>query len=237
MCPACGASAVANGVCERCGYAEGASNTCPHCNAVARAEPRGEGETRTWVCAVCGGPRVTGNLGGERGKRALREAKARSSRDAVERARAFGWSFLAFATLVPSLLLASLVPSAALAIFAAVSAVLALRASARSRRARRERDDALERAWLSAAEEVASRSKTGITAEELGERLRIGPHLADRLLTKLTVHERTRIDVSDDAEIRYSVAVTDEGESDREREARALAEENADELARGESRR
>jgi hypothetical protein len=43
-----------------------------------------------------------------------------------------------------------------------------------------------------------------VTVDGLAQALGVEPAEAERLLTELTVHERTRIDVGDDAEVRYS---------------------------------
>jgi hypothetical protein len=45
-----------------------------------------------------------------------------------------------------------------------------------------------------------------VTAGDLAKELSIDPARADALLTQLAVHDKTRIDVGDDAEVRYSVA-------------------------------
>jgi hypothetical protein len=84
-------------------------------------------------------------------------------------------------------------------------AALAVGARARASRATEAAGEALGRAWLAAAEEVASQAANGITVAELASRLKIDPERADKLLTQLAVHDRTRIDVDDDAEVRYSV--------------------------------
>ncbi len=65
--------------------------------------------------------------------------------------------------------------------------------------------DADEKAWMAAAMQAA-RGGAGVTAEELAKRLSVSPERADHLLTQLAVHDRTRIDVGDDAQVRYSVA-------------------------------
>ena len=50
------------------------------------------------------------------------------------------------------------------------------------------------------------RRRTGVTVAELASRLKIDAVKAEKLLTQLAVHDRTRIDVDDDAEVRYSVS-------------------------------
>jgi len=145
-------------------------------------------------------------LGGEAAVTPLREAKAERNR--AVRARAVSWVLAliaAFTTLVfvaawPAAIVAKLI-----LLFVAVGpALLALRSRATARKAASNASAAMERAWLAAAEDVASRSKSGVTSAELAKQLRIEPERAEKLLTELAVHDRTRIDVGDDAEVRYS---------------------------------
>lgn len=207
-CSACGASAVTDGVCGRCGNASGDGNRCPHCSAVARVEPKGSGASVRWVCGVCGGPRMPSGLGGEAAVTPLREAKASQTR--ATRARAAFWVFVtiaSFFTLVavaawPAALLMKLIWLAV----AVTPTAFAVRARARASRATDDANEALDRAWLAAAEDATSQAKKGVTVAELAARLKIDPVKAEELLTQLAVHDRTRIDVDDDADVRYSIA-------------------------------
>lgn len=207
-CSACGANAVADGVCGRCGNVSGDANRCPHCNAIARVEPLGSGATVRWVCGVCGGPRMPSGLGGEAAITPLREAKASQTR--AVRSRAAFWVFMTIATFFTLVAVAAW-PAAVLGklIWLAIAMTpmaFAVRARARASRATGDANEALDRAWLAAAEDVASRANKGVTVAELASRLKIDPVRAEQLLTQLAVHERTRIDVDDDAEVRYSVS-------------------------------
>ncbi|MDB4934767.1 MAG: hypothetical protein JWP87_1739 [Labilithrix sp.] len=207
-CSACGADAVVGGVCGRCGTPSGEANRCPHCSAIARVEPKGSGASLTWVCGVCGGPRMPAGAGGEAAMTPLREAKASQSRAA--RARASFWLFAIMATFFTLVALAAwpagLIVKLILLTLAITPTAFAVRARARAGRAKGDANEALDRAWLAAAEDVASHAKKGVTVAELASRLKIDPVKAEKLLTQLAVHERTRIDVDDDAEVRYSVA-------------------------------
>ena len=208
-CSACGANAVEGGVCGRCGNPSGESNRCPHCNAIARVEPKGAGEKLTWVCGVCAGPRMPGGLGGDAAATPLREAKA--SLSLATRLR-LSYRFFAFAAALSMFALLSAVLGGAnvfiviVAIAAAMQTVLALRQRSKAQRATADANEALGRAWLAAAEDVASHAKNGVTVAELASRLKIDAVKAEKLLTELAVHDRTRIDVDDDAEVRYSVS-------------------------------
>lgn len=208
-CPACGANAFEGGVCARCGYAAGEMHRCPHCGAIARVEPRVEGTVTTWVCAVCGGPRIPRGAGGEQAAVALREAKALLGGATRAKARSVAWTILAvLATLVVIAASAkeAFAATLVLLVLAIVPALLAVRARMQGKGRKENADAALERAWLAAAEQVAARARGGVTADDLAKELSIDPGRADALLTKLAVHDKTRIDVGDDAMVRYSVA-------------------------------
>lgn len=150
---------------------------------------------------------MPGGLGGDAAATPLREAKASLGR--ATRSNAAFWVLAliaAFMTLVvlaawPAALVAKLV----LLALAVTPTALAVRARARSAAANADANEALDRAWLAAAEDVASHSKNGVTVAELASRLKIDAVKAEKLLTQLAVHDRTRIDVDDDAEVRYSI--------------------------------
>lgn len=207
-CSACGANAVSNGVCGRCGFASGDANKCPHCGSIARVEPKGSGASLHWVCGVCGGPRMPSGAGGEASASPLREAKA--SFGLATRARAVSWVFGIIATFMTLVTLAgfSHVGIVAKIIFLALAiapTLMAVRARSKATRATASGAEAVDRAMLAAAEKVAGQSKKGVTVAELAALLKIDAVKAEHLLTQLAVHDRTRIDVDDDAEVRYSV--------------------------------
>ena len=173
---------------------------------------------------MCGGPRIPGGFGGDEARGALREAKTLFSGATRAKARSIAWTILAvLATLVVVAASAkeAIVATIALSLMAIIPAVLAMRAHGQGKK-RKENGDAAEgRAWLAAAEEIAATHKDGVTAKELGKALQIDEGRADKLLTQLAVHDKTRIDVRDDAEVVYSarpdvlarVSVEDELES------------------------
>ena len=213
ICSACSRTSVIDGVCTVCGFTSGEGNRCPHCGAIARVEPKGLGAKLRWVCGVCGGPRMPGGLGGEAALTPLREAKASETRS--KRLRASFWVFALMATFFTLVALAAWPAAFAWKLFFLILAVtptaLAVRARSRAGSAMADAKEALDRAWLAAAEEVAKVSKNGVTVAELAKRLKIDPVRAEHLLTQLAVHERTRIDVDDEAEVRYSIG-PEEGE-------------------------
>ncbi len=208
-CTACGARAVSGGVCARCGNTSGESNRCPHCGAIARVEPKGAGVALAWVCGVCGGPRMPNGVSGEAVTTPLREARASQQRGL--RARAQFWAFTVMALFFTMVALAAwpvaaLVSHLILLAMAATPTLFAVRARARAGRAAEAEREAIDRAWLAAAEDVTSRAKKGVTVAELAKQLKVDPVKAEKLLTELAVHDRTRIDVDEDAEVRYSIA-------------------------------
>lgn len=105
-----------------------------------------------------------------------------------------------------AILPASLVGKALVFVIALGPLLLAIRSRAQASAAREKAAEAAERAWQAAAEDVAAHVAQGVTAEGLGKVLGIDASDADKLLTSLTVHDRTRIDVGDDAEVRYSIS-------------------------------
>jgi len=161
------------------------------------------------VCAMCGGPRIPEGLGGEAAASALRQSKVINGQ--AMRARALS-AILAMAAAIGALVLVALAASVSAGLVAklivlactVVLATIAWKARARATHLRRKVDGARDEAWLAAAEDVAAKSAAGITAHELAARLHIDPQRADDLLTRLAKVERTRIDVGDDAELRYS---------------------------------
>lgn len=187
------------------------TDRCPHCGSQAVIEPKGEGASLRWVCGVCGGPRMPGGLGGEAATTALKEAKVFLSRATRSKAASVVLAVMAaFVTLVliaawPAALVAKLVLFA----LAAMPAAFAARARLKAAEATEKATDAEGRAWLAAAEDAVKKNPSGLTQEELAKTLKIDPARAEALLTQLAVHDRTRIDVGDDAEIRYSVSGAD----------------------------
>ncbi len=211
-CSACGRDAVIDGACTSCGFTSGAGNACPHCGAIARVEPKGSGPALRWVCGVCGGPRMPiGAAGSEAANGPLREARASEIRSRKARASVWAFGFMAvFFTLIAlAAWPAALAWKLFFLAFAVTPTVLAMRARNRATIARADAAEALDRAWLGAAETIAKGTKKGVTVAELAARLKIDPVRAEALLTKLAVQDGTRIDVDDDAEVRYSIGGDD----------------------------
>lgn len=185
---------------------------------------------------MCGGPRTPGGLGGDEAKAPLREAKLLRGKAIRSRAASLVFFLMAaFATLVavaawPAALVAKLL----LLALAVTPTALGVRARGNASTSTSKAEEAMDRAWLAAAADVVTRSKKGVTASELAKRLKIDDERADKLLTELAVNDRTRIDVDDEAEVRYSVHPDDQAKvrvgSDDEDDAlvRAIEEANAE---------
>lgn len=204
-CPACGADAFVppTGPCRRCGHPFAQEkNRCPHCRAAAIVEGTGGAA----VCAICRGPRIVGGFGGDVTAHALREQqRALAMARASSIATVFQGLLAAIVTVIGLVAHpATIVGTALVVVFAALPLLLALRSRSRAQAARATAKSASDRAWQAAAEDVAAQTAAGITASGLAAKLEIDEAHADRLLTALTVHDRTRIDVGDDAKVRYS---------------------------------
>lgn len=150
---------------------------------------------------------MPGGLGGEKADAGLREAKTFTTRArAASFAAVLQGLFAAAVTLVGLGFAPTSLPAKLLLLtFAIVPTVLSIASRVRASRARKSASDARDRAWLAATEEIAGRGKRGATAAEVAKTLGVDEARADALLTKLAASDRTRIDVGDDAEIRYSV--------------------------------
>ena len=155
---------------------------------------------------MCGGARIPASFGGDVAANALREQqRALATAKLASIATLLQATLAAAVTLVGlALLPASAVGKALVFALALLPLVLALRSRSRATKARENAKSAGERAWQAAAEDVAAHSTQGVTVPALAKTLGIETDHAEQLLTSLTVHDRTRIDVDDDAEVRYS---------------------------------
>ena len=183
-----------------------AAERCPHCGGVARADVRGQGAWRHWICSACSGPRLPPGVTSPSATASLKEAQTATLFARRLRVSAL---FLSLATLFITLFGLAVAPIGGFARVILLVAelaplLLALRSRRRANRISKRADEAMEKAWLAAAEDIAKGHKNGVTVKELATTLKVDESRADKLLTELTVHDRTRIDVDDDAEIRYS---------------------------------
>jgi hypothetical protein len=114
--------------------------------------------------------------------------------------------------------LASHLAAGLLGAVAAGAIVLAVVTARRSRARGAEAADALDRAWVSVADEVLRGRRRDMTAAQLAEAMHTNEEHAQALLAQLSVGGRVRTAVRDDAELAYRV---EDGE--------ALADEEAEE--------
>lgn len=160
---------------------------------------------------------MPGGLGGDEATAALREEKG--ALGAATRATAATIAFAVMAGLFGLITLAAwphaLILKALLLVFTIVPMMMAISSRSNAGKAKGRAKEADERAWMAAAMDAA-RGGTGITVEELAKKLKVSPERADHLLTQLAVHDRTRIDVGDDAKVRYSVAPEETVETEEE---------------------
>ncbi len=236
-CPACGAETTQPDSCDRCGYVRGERFRCPHCRAEARTETRVVDGTTVFVCAVCGGPRAPAGLGGEAAQAHAREARTHFR--AATRAKVASFAFGAAALLVAAV--ATIAWPAAFAgklVWLSVTlapALLALRSRLRVAPARARALATVKAMHLAAAKEAAEAAEAGATAKELSKRLGVTEPEAEALLVELSAADvGARIDVDDDAEVRFRLSTYDAEPSDAARvadpsdEQAALEAEDAD---------
>jgi hypothetical protein len=183
---------------------------------------RVEGTGDAAVCVLCGGPRIAAGLGGEEAAAALKEEKrSLSTAHLASMATLIQGALAAIATAIGLLLHpATLVGKLVVFALAVVPLILAIGSRARATSARARAKEARGRAWQAAAQDAAGRVPSGISVTELARVLGVDSSHADRLLTSLAVEDKTRIDVGEDAEVRYTVAP----EARAEVEADAVAE-------------
>ncbi len=129
------------------------------------------------------------------------------------RAIAFGWtagmvvfvmSSLFALGLGALLLLVAWLPAAILGGIGVVAFVMGMAMRGRARKNDDVAQTDLEAAWESVAHEVLRARGGELTAKELAQVMRTTEPHAETMLTALSVNDRARIDVGDDAELRYS---------------------------------
>jgi hypothetical protein len=155
---------------------------------------------------MCGGPRLPAGLGGEAATLALQEQRANlaTARVASTATLVQGVMTVLAALLALAIHPVSLPGKLVLFVMALVPLLLTIRARGRSAAARARAKDANDRAWQAAAEDAAKRFPGGLRAADFASMTGLEEGQADKLLTALAAQDRTRIDVGEDAEVRYS---------------------------------
>jgi hypothetical protein len=193
---------------------------CPRCGGLTVIEPN---RALRWVCGACGAARVPGV-----DVRSLAAGEA-IARDLVSASQArgaeVGWIVGATVIVLGAALmlmlagmawLASHALGAVLGVVAALIGVLALVARGQAAKRGEASRAALDRAWAAAAEAMVRARGGSTTSDELARLLRVPQGDAEAILTTLSVNDRARIDVGDDAELRYRVTGSDASDaSDR----------------------
>jgi hypothetical protein len=181
---------------------------CSACGGRTREEPH---RALVWVCAACGAPRVPGAP--VEGLEGLAEGLGRAR---LERVAAIAWrggAVVLGMTGAMALALATLLAMAAghlaaivLAGLATLLVVLALVAVGRARGRDEGMRRALDEAWGTAAERLLVASDGGVSSAWLAGAMRTTEAHAERILASLSARGRARVDVGEDAELRYRVA-------------------------------
>jgi hypothetical protein len=187
---------------------------CPHCRALAVISPHPK---LRWVCGACGGPRVPADVPGHRGTDATVRvlASARRKQAAAFGMRAATILFALVAVLGVGLGAILWIPAHAAALvvggFGTAALMLAFflskRAAANDRGALAE----VDRAWTMVADEIMRAVKRDVTPRELSEWMRTDEAHAEKMLTELSATDRVRLDVGDDAELRFSPNAPNDG--------------------------
>lgn len=184
---------------------------CPHCGGTTIVERHA---ALRWTCGVCGGPIVPADVELARSNAEL-ASLVRAKRT---RAIAFGWTAAAIVLSLSALMafglgaLLLLVAKLAPAILGGLGVVLgamawSMRGRARAADATSQRE--LDAAWESVAAEIV-RARGNVTSAELARIMRTTEAHAEALLAATAVHADVRVDVGEDAELRYSSARVDD---------------------------
>lgn len=198
--------------CGHCGATYGERNRCPHCGAIADIEPH---RVLRYRCRVCGGPRVplADNSLEPSGVEwpLLEQAQRARVRVAAWRVAAgvvgaFGLLSLFVTLLTLAFITPGVVATAALLTAVSIPLVLTAIAWTRARHHARDRDAALDQAWVTAASDVVQRQEQEVDARGLAKTLRIEEAQAEQLLARLDVENVVRARVTDAGELLYAPA-------------------------------
>jgi len=167
--------------------------------------------TLRWVCGACGGPRVPG-LDGPRMAPHARIvadlARARRTRDGgrIVGAISLALAVMALLALAPAGLVwpASHLATAIVAGTSLLIGAVAVATYVLYTRSKRDFARALDDAWTAAAAVVGG-GQAAITAPDLAVTMRVSDAVAERLLSNLSASSRARVDVGEDAELRYRI--------------------------------
>jgi hypothetical protein len=184
--------------------------SCPHCKAKARLL---EDDRFRWVCGVCGGARVPSpdpkthsaaeNEHLQRSKQLITQAHFARGIASFTGLGATGTALLAAIFLFGF----HVAPAFSLLLIV-MSVVLSMTTIGFSRSARAKIDEAktqVTSAWELVAEALLKTHDHALTAAELAAMMKTTEPDAERLLTLLSVDDKVRSAITEDAQIRYSV--------------------------------
>jgi hypothetical protein len=185
------------------------ASRCPHCGNLAKIESAGWARYR---CLICGGPRIPGR-GADAG---TADAEASPLFLAKRRHRAFlayralaavvggaGLAFVSTTLLILLLASATLTTSLLSLAFASIPVLLGAWAWRRGSRAKRERNEALDSAWVAAGYVTLGELGGELSARTLAEKLGVEESYADQVLARLSVDDEVTSRVTDDGEVVY----------------------------------
>jgi hypothetical protein len=193
---------------------------CPLCGARSAIAPSA---VLRWACETCGGPRVPGSSAKDPDlERAWREGRR------ARTLRLVAWpAFAVAAVLALAALLTMAMAGAAWGIaglvMASVPATLGLALRGGAHKSATAVEPALQAAWGRAVMARLRAHEGAVTHGELAAELGLPSAEAEAVLARLAAHDRVRVDVGDDAHLRYAIGA---GGSDE------LGDEPGDEPAR-----
>jgi hypothetical protein len=221
-CPAC-AKPLEDDVtrCPHCGVALGEHQRCPHCHAIADVEPSLDAR---FVCSICGGVRIPIDdpavVPSPETLDLLQRANVARSARAI-------WSIMAltlcgagvFSTLVLSLVLNVAHPPFASGVVAAL-AVLAPFAFAifsfrQSQQRGAELTPLVEKAWRSAAADIARAHGGKLDAPGFAKVTRISEATADQVLSRMSAESLLLSSVTSEGGLQYTLVETQEDNAGR----------------------
>jgi len=184
---------------------------------------------------VCGGPRVPADVAGLARSDAELASLVRAKR---LRAMAFGWTAAALMLALSAMMalglagllaLVARLPALLMGALGAGAAALALGMRGRAKKRDAEAQGALELAWESVADEVLRARGRDVTAKELAALMRTDEARAERMLASLAAKDRARVEIDEDAELRYAPQLRIADDAGATEDARSP--EDADERA------
>ncbi len=181
---------------------------CPHCAAQARIVAD---ERFRWVCGTCGGPRIPvadPGLHSDLEARHLKQAVVYMSQARLTRVGAsitgIGAAVLGVLAILTGFLpITHVVPLLLLVLSLVASAFTIVMGSSAQKKVVLAKENVTS-AWEAVAEAVMHAQRAPMTALDLAQSMKTDEADAERLLTLLSVDDRVRAEVTNDAQLRYA---------------------------------